>query len=320
MEKILNVTNGDATVDLMRQAAVPGDFLPWRDVLHEGPVPDGLSLRELSVVRSWFIARQGWTTHADARQKFTSRDNALLNFTTYDRLILWFESDLYDQLQLIQILAWLLNHDWGRTEIFLIQDDGYLGMLEAEDFIRLQKTAQPVSSEQFLLASEAWQAFSHHTPEKIVAIARRFDNELPFLCRALQRLLEEYPNRGNGLSRTEEQLLQAVADGLTTPIDIFNQTQAQEEYLFMGDIVFWSKLNSLADGEQPLLMVESGRVIPENITHQQVTITDYGNAVLSEQENIFNLRPIDRWIGGVHLHNDAPYCFDPDTGDCCQAW
>ena len=128
-------------------------------------------------------------------------------------------------------------------------------------------------------------------------------------------MLEEYPRRGNGLSRTEEQLLQAVADGMTTPVEIFNQAQAQEECLFMGDIIFWSKLNNLASGKQPLLMVESGQIAPEHISHQKVTITDYGNAVLAEQENIFNLRPIDRWIGGVHLHNDVRYCFDPDRRD-----
>lgn len=48
MESILNITNGDCAVSIMQQANIAGDFLPWRDVLHDGPVPENLSLAELS--------------------------------------------------------------------------------------------------------------------------------------------------------------------------------------------------------------------------------------------------------------------------------
>ncbi len=44
MESILNITNGDSAVELMRKAGISGEYLPWRDVLHDGPVPAGLSL------------------------------------------------------------------------------------------------------------------------------------------------------------------------------------------------------------------------------------------------------------------------------------
>ena len=62
MERILNITNGDSAVNIMKQAGVPGAFLPWRDVLHDGPVPAGLSLEDLSMVRASFIANRGWGT------------------------------------------------------------------------------------------------------------------------------------------------------------------------------------------------------------------------------------------------------------------
>ena len=37
---VLHVTNGDSTTATMERAGITGDLLPWRDVLHEGPVPD----------------------------------------------------------------------------------------------------------------------------------------------------------------------------------------------------------------------------------------------------------------------------------------
>ncbi len=36
---MLHITNGDATLPELRRTGLTGDLLPWRDVLHEGPVP-----------------------------------------------------------------------------------------------------------------------------------------------------------------------------------------------------------------------------------------------------------------------------------------
>jgi hypothetical protein len=77
MGDILNITNGDGAIGIMRKANIPGVFLPWRDVLHEGPVPRGLSLAELSRVRAEFIASRGWGTPEAVTQDFIERDNLL---------------------------------------------------------------------------------------------------------------------------------------------------------------------------------------------------------------------------------------------------
>jgi hypothetical protein len=63
---MLHITNGDSAAEVIRRAGVQGDVLPWRDVLHEGPVPQGLSLEELLGVRARFIAAAGWASFDDA--------------------------------------------------------------------------------------------------------------------------------------------------------------------------------------------------------------------------------------------------------------
>jgi len=50
---------------LLREAGIEGDFLPWADVLHVGPVPAKLSFEALSEVRAEYIVGQGW---ADAEK------------------------------------------------------------------------------------------------------------------------------------------------------------------------------------------------------------------------------------------------------------
>ena len=55
---MLHVTNGDSTTATMELAGLAGDLLPWRDVLHEGPVPD-LPQDELRRVRADYLATLG---------------------------------------------------------------------------------------------------------------------------------------------------------------------------------------------------------------------------------------------------------------------
>ncbi|VAW28006.1 hypothetical protein MNBD_BACTEROID06-109, partial [hydrothermal vent metagenome] len=75
MRNILNITNGDSSVEIMKKAEIPGKFLPWRDVLHDGPVPEGLVLEELSRVRSEFIVSRGWGEPEVVKRDFIERDN-----------------------------------------------------------------------------------------------------------------------------------------------------------------------------------------------------------------------------------------------------
>lgn len=103
---VLNITNGDSTLRLMREANIEGDIVCWRDVLHEGPVPRIGTLTELSSIRACFIADRGWGELGKVKEAFQERDRALKGFSDYQRLVLWFEHDLYDQLQLLQILHW----------------------------------------------------------------------------------------------------------------------------------------------------------------------------------------------------------------------
>ncbi|MCP4163485.1 MAG: hypothetical protein GY760_25790, partial [Deltaproteobacteria bacterium] len=106
MKNILNITNGDSAVEIMNKANIAGVFLPWRDILHEGPVPENHSLKELSEIRAQFIVGRGWGTQESVRNSFIERDNELKSFEKYEKIILWFEHDLYDQLQILQILDW----------------------------------------------------------------------------------------------------------------------------------------------------------------------------------------------------------------------
>src|SRR4051812_6652016 len=99
---MLHVTNGDSAVGAIRASGARGEILPWRDILHEGPVPARLDDAELRDVRARFLAGAGSTDAAAAEADMARRDEAIA--TASGEIVLWFESDLYDQLQLLQVL------------------------------------------------------------------------------------------------------------------------------------------------------------------------------------------------------------------------
>jgi len=101
----LHVTNGDSAANTLRQTALGGAVLPWQDVLHEGPVPAG-PRHELLQARAAFLSACGWGSRRSLLASLEERDRQLTRALGDGQpVVLWFEHDLYDQLQLVDVLA-----------------------------------------------------------------------------------------------------------------------------------------------------------------------------------------------------------------------
>jgi len=122
----LNITNGDSAAGTMSEAGVEGKIIAWRDVLHEGPVDSSLSLEELSKQRAHFIAGHNWDDFAHVSGNFQERDRVIQHLDYFDEVVLWFEDDLYDQLQLIQLLDFFSRGGASRKKLSVIVVDGYI--------------------------------------------------------------------------------------------------------------------------------------------------------------------------------------------------
>src|SRR5687768_8317191 len=219
----------------MREAGIAGEILSWRDVLHDGPVPRDLTLAELSSVRAAYLASAGAGEFSELAQDFVARDTHLERLAEFDRVVLWFERDLYDQLQLIQILD-TIAHRWVRIEaarrspIEDVSFAGYLGNLPPERFPALYEERRLVTPEMLSLGQAAWRAFTSPDPSDIVACIDAGTEPLEFLEGAMWRLLEELPSSRNGLSRAEQQLLDGLAAGNSRFEEVFRYAARSEEH------------------------------------------------------------------------------------------
>ncbi|HEY0971390.1 MAG TPA: DUF1835 domain-containing protein [Gemmatimonadales bacterium] len=313
----LHVTNGDAAVAPLRAGGVKGEILCWRDVLHDGPVPAG-SWEEVRRARARFIAASGWSDEGEVLRGFTQRDERLLlAASTGEPISLWFEHDLYDQLQLAQVLAMLAQADAGATT--LAQAEDYLGTMSPASAAALASGARAVDRAMLEEGANFWRALTSPDP-RMLEVFSRARGPLPLMARAMSRLLEEYPAVDNGLSRSERQALEVIARGNCTLAQAFTRSHHEmEPATWMGDSSFVLMLSRLSRGADPLVAYAGGAPIAPVASRdeysREVVLTDAGHAVLAGDADLVALRGIDRWIGGTHLHgHDVPWRWDAARG------
>jgi hypothetical protein len=359
------------TVELLRAAGIDDDALPWRDVLHEGPVPGGLAPDELAGVRARFLAESGWAereasaggatgraelgmrdaalegraVEGEARTELAARDTAreattgeaalwaelrardaaLAAWAERDEVVLWFEHDLYDQLQLLQVLDRLscLGAPSPSTALALVTLDAHpahprfvgLGQLAPGELRPLWEARVPVGVVELDLGVRGWGAFTADDPGALGRLIFEHHPGLPFLAPALRRLLEEYPWVGDGLGRTERLALEALRDGAESSAEVFARVQEREAAPFMGDATLWRRLALLAHGPEPLLAGPEGAPPPPDeaaLSDTPLRLTSCGRQVLAGEADRVALAGVDRWIGGVHLEGpEARWRWDP---------
>ncbi len=326
----IHVTGGDATAERIRQAGIPGPIIVWRDVLHTGPVPGDAAPEELRRLRAEHMSSIGLGDRDEILAQLEARDALLSQAPSYGQIILWFEHDLYDQLQLIQVLGWLAAHGGADLPAYLICIGAYPGIarftglaqLTAAQLRPLLDRRRKVKSEEFLAAREAWSAFTSPDPKQLEAYVHNDSGALPFLRPALVRHLEDFPLLHSGLSRTEKQLIEVVRDGMHTPFEVFIASQEREIVPFHSDAIVWTVLAYLSSGQAPLLTCNGeafalpARGKPNDaFLRQSISLTDLGKQVAVARADWIAYRGIDRWLGGVHLVGETtPWRWDERRG------
>jgi len=298
---VLIVTNGASAVHVLERAGIPGEKLSWDDVLHDGPVPAGLDLATLSTVRARFIADCGWGAFDDARERFRRRDARLQQAHDDDEVVLWFEHDLYDQLQVLQLLDWFGPPLRRPTRLSLICHARFISLSTDDELRRDFDGRVSVTDAQLALGTDAWAAVRAPTPESVIDIVNGETDALPFVRGALVRFLEELPGR-DGLARAERQLLAVVADGWTLLPDAFRRAQEFEDPRYLGDASFARYAQQLAQGAAPLLRRDGDRL----------ALTEVGRAVLEDREDRIRCNGLHRWWGGVRLAGESLWRWDAD--------
>ncbi|NSL90048.1 hypothetical protein ECE50_024635 [Chitinophaga sp. Mgbs1] len=295
----LHVLNGDATLTLFRQSKLEGEVVVCREMMSEGKVK---YTKDAAV---FFESRAKHLEYHYGIDKQTYYTNVVqelekikISGSSYDEIILWFEYDLFCQINMLFVIHYLKNN-LSPLPVISVADLPHHPDIAGFPTLMQQRVA--LTDADLQLADDAWDAYCLHTPQALETIAQMPPGNLKHLPAAIQAHLHRFPDINSGLSTIELFFLQKLALGNYRWYDLY--------------ISFWDeqKIYGFGDFQLDILkqrMIAAG-VIEEDA--QMLRITSLGREILAGEENYLVYTPLQhRWLGGVRLAN-CPWRWNPAT-------
>lgn len=346
----LHITNGDATAELLRAAEIDEQILCWRDLLHDGPL--ALNAEGHRRGRAKYLAELVSQTTTDEvtteqiAQDFIERDQILSELTKFDEIVLWFEHDLYDQLQLIEICYLLKQQRIAvpNLPIFIVTIDQHsehpffhgLGELTPEQLLALLPDKRIVSDRQLDALADIWLPLTAPTPDKLAEAAQQTFPGWPFMTTALRRFCCEFPALETGLTLTQTYLMLSLLrapdelPGLAFRLQRLQQSgrikDAEQRYyqVLTEGASFRRLFNQLQHLEAAPFMgdlsvkLELLRLCEADLPyveykHERYSLTKAGREALQGMRRWYDDNNYQIWRGGVELSEQNVWCWNQAT-------
>ena len=323
MPRNLIITSGDAAAERISQTGISAEILPWRDILYEGPVPLTDTPAELSAIRAGYLAAHYAQPGRDVAREFAERDRLLARHADFDTVTLWFEHDLHDMLQLLQLLDYFVTSGRKRDALRLIHTDRHLVMHTPDELLALAANAKPAGTARLNQAREAWRCWREPDPRAWAALLHRPRLGLKHLWSGVLQSLGHFPIAGKGISNVERFVIRTIAEGPASPIRLFDEFCRHCDRVhgsYMGDWSFFAMLDRLAARPSPLIAgLDGGPFTPSAPEtsrrawlESMPALTVLGRRVLAGDADWGEHTRIDRWVGGRHITNDHLWQYDSE--------
>ena len=117
---MLHILNGDATANILKKTDLSGELLPWREALVTGPTPGGLPFDEWTNLRANHLSEDYEKSFDECKASLLNQEEILRTFSKHEEVVLWFEHDLFCQINLIYLLNFFSQQKENRTRFSLI--------------------------------------------------------------------------------------------------------------------------------------------------------------------------------------------------------
>ncbi|MEP0713971.1 DUF1835 domain-containing protein [Algoriphagus sp.] len=194
---MLHVLNGDSLRNAF-PSRILGNIAVVRECLVDGPV-DADSIEELAVLRANYLAK----TYPKATEKDYITDvipefEKILTATSATQVYLWFEHDLFCQVNLWFVTNLLKSH---KGPLFLVSPttdliEGFGGM-KSQELERAYRNAVPLTSNERHILADMWDIYKRGDVSEAMTLSYQVQPEMPFLYPAVVAWKESIPRGSN---------------------------------------------------------------------------------------------------------------------------
>lgn len=251
---VLHITNGDCTTNLLKKLQIQGNIITWREMLCEGQTLTEVGSESFWKTRFDFL-KSSYKINKKTFIDYTLKEyRNLCQQKQQDEIVLWFEYDLFCQVNMLAVISWLKRFRADR-KISLVQSGKVgksvklrgLSELTDNQLKKLYEKRVELSLDDIEYADYIWQLYCSDSPLRLETV-HKFNPMSPFvyLEEAVRAHLLRFPSIENGLNKIENNILTLAQEQNFQSKEKFvaSLLKNQEVYGF-GDVQYAGKLDEL---------------------------------------------------------------------------
>ena len=285
MSSLLHITNGDSFTERLSTLKLKGDVITWREMLCEGKTLTNVGSESFWKARFEFLNKNYKVTKSSFIEKTLKEYRSLCNHKQQDQIVLWFEYDLFCQVNMLAVLSWLkANRKYA--EISLVcsgkedaTDKLYsLNELDNEQLLKLYETRKVLKQDDIEYADYVWQLYCSDNPIRLENLTDYKNYQFDYLSEAITSHLHRFPSVKNGLNAMENNILQLSIDQKpTSKRELLKTVLNNQGSLGFGDSQYEraiSRLKPLFTSFNPVRLTKKGKEILNSKTSYYSCIQD----------------------------------------------
>mgnify|MGYP000117895664 FL=1 len=295
---ILHITNGDSTTNYLKKLKFSGDFITWREMLCEGKTTTDVGSETFWKNRFDFFK----TSYNVSKKKFidfTLKEyRNLCNKKESKEIVLWFEHDLFCQINMLAVISWLKTYRKGyhislvcSGKIKRSKKRKALGELTENQIHQHYKNRIDLTEDDIEYADYIWQLYCSDSPLRLETVYQ-FNPMSPFqyLASAIEAHLIRFPSINNGLNKIENTILEtANSYKLKSKHQLVGKLLQNQDVYGFGDLQYEHSINQL----KKLFT-----------SFNPVKLSKKGQDVLKNQTNFYSeLRSENSYLGGAKKYS-----------------
>ncbi|WP_456438179.1 DUF1835 domain-containing protein, partial [Psychroserpens sp.] len=222
MTTTLHILNGDSTAQFFSKATIQGDVIIWREMLCEGSLYRDVGSDEFWKKRYAFFEEEIGVTRLEYYDKTIKELIKIEEVSNYNEVVLWFEYDLFCQINLMALCVYLLKHFRKDINYYLVctgDEKGKphlqtLSNYSPREYQTLFKNRIKLTRNNLLFAEQSWQLYV----ENNMKVLKEFDfnqcSKFRYLQQAIDQHLQRFPSQ-NGLNQIENKILEIINSGVS---------------------------------------------------------------------------------------------------------
>ncbi|WP_343486254.1 DUF1835 domain-containing protein [Allomuricauda sp. d1] len=293
MKSLLHITNGDSFTSRLQSLPLKGDIITWREMLCEGKTLSNVGSESFWKTRFEFLNKNYKVSKSWFVEKTLKEYRSLCNHKQQDQIVLWFEYDLFCQVNMLAVLSWLKTHR-RYAEISLVcsgnedETDKLYGLAELTDeqLLTLYENKTILSQNDIEYADYVWQLYCSDNPIRLENLKDYKNFQFDYLSDAVQAHLKRFPAIKNGLNNIENNILRLAEE---------EKPRSKKE--FLGKILANQGVYGFGDTQYGRLLTS---MKPLFSSFNPVKLTQKGRQVLDGKTNYYaDIRDNESYLGGA---------------------